>query len=152
MKSSILRHPALLLLLASLATGPALADPGSCPRGTGASTSAPAADTINTPQFQARMRWIETALREGRITSYEAGRLLRQEWELAGLQQGFLDGARANPSGGCGPLSPDMAARLAPLGNMALEGLQSAGSLMRTLLKETERLIQEKNATGEGPI
>lgn len=150
MTSSSLRKPALFLLLSALALGSARAEPSSCPRGQTA--AAPEASIANTPQFQARMRWIEGALREGRITPYDAGRLMRQVWEQARFESGFLAASPAGSGSGCGPLNPELAAKLAPLGDLALDGLQSAGSLMRTLLQETERLIQDRAAPGQAPL
>lgn len=150
------KHLALgLFTLLLLAAGGAQAGNDSCPlqrlaptsRDAGAGPRAQAA-VADSPQFQARLRWIEQALREGSISPYDAGRLLRQQWELAQFQQGFQAGgppARpADGSGGCGLLNPDLTARLAPLGDLAISGMQSAGSLMRTLIRETERVIQEK--------
>jgi len=144
-----------LITLLALAAGGAQAGNDSCPLERQAPMSrdagpGPRADAAvsDSPQFQARLRWIEQTLREGRISPYDAGRLLRQQWELAQFQQGFLAGSpparTRDGNGGCGVLNPDLTAKLAPLGDLAISGMQSAGSLMRTLIRETERLIQEK--------
>ncbi len=111
------------------------------------------------------MSRIEAALRSGQITPYEAGRLMRQQWEIAQFQRGFLEGTHAQPmrgnlsmseGGGCGlglGLGPDRGLNLAPLGDMASSmaknGMQTAATVMRALMRETERLIQEK-AAAEG--
>lgn len=142
---------AILVLAASTAQ----AGPSSCPMDRGASSSGLGAEAafIPTPMFQERMRLIEQALREGRLSPYDAGRLMRQQWELARFQQGFLAGAEpARASGGCGLINPELAAKLAPLGDMAINGMQSAGSLMRTLMRETERLIQDQAAADKAPL
>jgi len=107
----------------------------------------------------ADMNKIEAALRNGQITPYEAGRLMRQQWEMAQFQRGFLEGVQASRSsvpasgsGGCG-LGSALGLDLAPLGDMASSmaknGMQTATTVMRALMRETERLIQEK-ATAEG--
>lgn len=99
---------------------------------------------VYTQELREQMGQIEQALREQRITPYEAGRLMRQQWELAQFQQGFLAGNQAPRSSGCG-LSPDLAAKIAPLvGDMAKNGMQTAGTLMRAIMRETERLLQEE--------
>ncbi len=90
------------------------------------------------------MAKIDTALRNGQITPYEAGRLMRQQWEMAQFQRGFLETAPTTKgSGGCGS---NLGVDLAPLGEMAKSGMQTASTLMRALMKETERLVQEKSA------
>jgi len=105
------------------------------------------------------MSKIEAALRHGQITPYEAGRLMRQQWELAQFQRGFLEGeqaprggASANNSGGCGLGSDlgDMAGNVA--GNMARNGVQTATKVMRALMRETERLIREKAAAEDNVL
>lgn len=113
---------------------------------------------LYSPVFQDKMRQIEQALADGRVSPYEAGRLMRQQMELAQFQQGFLAGgplprgaSGAVGHGGCG-LSPELSAKLAPLGDMAISGMQSAGSLMRTLMRETERLLQEQKDVPESTL
>ena len=149
MKSHSPKHLALgLFTLLALAAGGAQACNDSCLLQPPAQISQAAPALVSTPQFQERMRWIEQALREGRISPYDAGRLLRQQWELAQFQQGFLAGRPPARTGGgnvgCGLMNPDLTAKLAPLGDLAVSGMQSAGSIMRSLMRETERLIQEK--------
>ncbi len=90
---------------------------------------------------------IEDALRRGQITPYEAGRLLRQQLELAQFQRGFLEGG-AQPARGASDCRLGSDIDLAPLADlasgMAKTGMQTASTLMRALMRETERLIQEK--------
>ena len=95
---------------------------------------------------------LEAALRGGQITPYEAGRQMRQQWEIAQFQRGFLEGGQAvHPGEGCGStlninLAPigDRAGSMA--GNMAKNGMQTASTLMRALMRETQRLIKENQA------
>jgi hypothetical protein len=99
------------------------------------------------------MNKIEAALQAGQITPYEAGRLMRQQWELAQFQRGFLEGDQAPRamSGGCG--GSDLSINLAPIGDMASamakNGVQTASKVMRAVIKETERLLKEKAAAEE---
>lgn len=133
-------------------TGSALADE-SCLLGSGPQARMPQAGAMSpnsntsfvyTQELHEQMGQIEQALREHRISPYEAGRLMRQQWELAQFQQGFLSGNQAPRSGGCS-LSPDLAAKIAPLvGDMAKNGMQTAGTVMRALMRETERLLREE--------
>mgnify|MGYP001765362742 CR=1 FL=1 len=143
-----------LLAALTLAAGAAQAGNASCPLERQAQAPQASATPFNAPQFQERMRWIEQALREGRISAYDAGRLMRQQWELAQFQQGFLAGGQAASSatGDSGCLSSDLVAKVAPLGDMAISGMQSASSLMRTLMRETERLISEQAAQEKSPL
>jgi hypothetical protein len=94
---------------------------------------------------------IEQALREGRITPYQAGQLMRQQWEIAQFQRGFLGSAPPARTGGCG-LNSDLAAKLAPLGDMAKSGMQTASSLMRALMRETERLMEKPASLDESRL
>jgi len=168
-----MKTPTLALVaFLSLAAGAAQADNRSClfdsPTPSAVQT-APAPGTMpgarmNRPRGdmgKTEMGNIEAALRSGQITPYEAGRLMRQQWEIAQFQRGFLEGAqpaRSNPvvrEEGCGlgagidlaPLS-DMAGNVA--GSMAKNGMQTATKVMRALMRETERLIREQ-AAAEGP-
>ncbi len=151
-----LKHWSIGALAAlALTASTAQAGPSACPADRAAPSSGLGVGTpfIPTPMFQERMRLIEQAMQEGRLSPYDAGRLMRQQWELARFQQGFLAGAEpVRASGGCGLLNPELAARLAPLGDMAINGMQSAGSLMLTLMRETERLIQDQMAAGKAPL
>ena len=135
----------VLVTFLSLAAGAAQA--GGCPL----DSAAPAARQM----MPVDMGRIEAALRSGQITPYEAGRLMRQQWEIAQFQRGFLEGDQAPRAamrgGGCG--GSDLSINLAPLGDMAgtmaKNGVQTASKVMRALMRETERLIQEK-AAAEG--
>ncbi|MDP2431980.1 MAG: hypothetical protein Q8O33_08100 [Pseudomonadota bacterium] len=156
-----------LVAFLSLAAGAAQADNRSClfdsPTPSAVQTApAPGAmpgARMNRPRGdmgKTEMGNIETALRSGQITPYEAGRLMRQQWEIAQFQRGFLEGAqpaRSNPvvrEEGCG-LGAGI--DLAPLGDMAgsmaKNGMQTATKVMRALMRETERLIREQ-AAAEG--
>lgn len=161
-RSSLKKVGLIVLTTLTFGAGTAFADNTACPLESGAQASmprvgAPGARTngafVYTQELHDRMTQIEQALRDGRITPYEAGRLMRQQWELAQFQQGFLASAQPARSGGggCG-LNPDLAAKLAPLGDMAISGMQSAGSLMRTLMRETERLIQDQTPPDKAPL
>jgi hypothetical protein len=113
---------------------------------TGAASIAPAPQRMAPidARLAEEMARIEWALRNGRITPYEAGRLMRQQWEWAQFQQGFL-GERP-PTGQRGACLPnqDALASLAPLaGDMARTGLRTASSVMRALAQEAGRLLLE---------
>ena len=131
----------VLVTFLSLAAGAAQA--GGCPL----DSPAPAARQM----MPVDMSRIEAALRSGQITPYEAGRLMRQQWEIAQFQRGFLEGEQAPRGamrgGGC---ASSASIDLAPLGDMAgtmaKNGVQTASKVMRALMRETERLIQEKTA------
>jgi hypothetical protein len=138
-----------LIAFLSLAAGAAQADNRSCP------LDSPAPAARQAAPFD--MNRIEAALQSGQITPYEAGRLMRQQWELAQFQRGFLEGAqpaRRNAVAreeGCGlgagiDLAPlgDMAGTVA--GSMAKNGIQTATKVMRALMREGERLIQDQSA------
>ncbi len=107
----------------------------------------------------ADMGKIDAALQAGQITPYEAGRLMRQQWELAQFQRGFLEGGNPAPcaaggSGGCA--GSDLSINLAPIGDMAStmakNGVQTASKVMRAVIKETERLLKEKAAAEGDPL
>jgi hypothetical protein len=101
------------------------------------------------------MARIEMALRNGQITPFEAGQLMRQQWDMAQaaqemtqFQRGFMANGKpsvqAAKTGGCG-LGPDLGAKLGPLvGDMAKNGMETASTVMRALMRETERLLQEQ--------
>ncbi len=140
----------------SLSAGAAQADNRSCLFDSPTSSTAQVAPAPGVMP-RGEMGKIETALRSGQITPYEAGRLMRRQWEIAQFQRGFLEGAqptRSNPVAreeGCG-LGSNI--DLAPLGDMAgsmaKNGMQTATKVMRALMRESERLIREQ-AAAEGP-
>jgi len=153
--------PVAILAFLSLTAGAAQADDRSClfdPPAASAAQTAPAViPGTRMDEARGEMGKIEAALRSGQITPYEAGRLMRQQWELTQFQRGFLEGAQttrsnAGTSGGCG-LGANLGLDLAPLGDVASSvaknGMQTATKVMRALMRETERLIQEK-AAAEG--
>jgi len=147
-----------LIAFLSLAAGAAQADNRSClfDSPTPAPGAMPGA-RMNMPRGE--MGNIESALRSGQITPYEAGRLMRQQWEVAQFQRGFLEGAQPARSNtvvreeGCG-LGSNI--DLAPLGDiagsMAKNGMQTATKVMRALMRETERLIREKAAAEDNAL
>jgi hypothetical protein len=100
------------------------------------------------------MARIESALRTGQITPYQAGRLAREQWELAQFQRGFQGkGQGVGRSAGRGQsscLNQDVVATLVPLvGNMARGGIQTASSIMSALAHEVSLLIREEEQTDE---
>lgn len=97
----------------------------------------------------ADMGKIEAALRSGQITPYEAGHLMRQQWEIAQFQRGFLEGAPASRTACASSTGIDLAPLGDMAGSMAKNGMQTATTVMRALMRETERLIREK-AAAEG--
>lgn len=98
-------------------------------------------------EVRQQMARIEMALRNGQITPFEAGQLMRQQWEIAQFQRGFLASGQPARPGGCGLIGPDLAEKLVPLGDMAKSGMQTAATLMRALMRETERLLREPAPT-----
>ena len=138
MKSSLTSLSLALLLSAGFGIAQAAPADEAAPR-----TSCPLSQSAAPAVSPADMARIDAALQAGRITPYEAGRLMRQQWELAQFQRGFLEGTpgAAPAAGGCGSGNID----LKPLGDMARSGMQTASTLMRALIKETERLVQDKS-------
>jgi hypothetical protein len=137
-----------LVAFLSLAAGAAQADNRSCLL----DQPAPAARQ----RVPVEMSKIEAALRSGQITPYEAGRLMRQQWEVAQFQRGFLEGDQAPRAAASGCGGSDLSINLAPLGDMAgtmaKNGMQTATKVMRALMRETERLIKEKAAAEGDPL
>jgi hypothetical protein len=132
----------------TLNAGLALADGRACPSApvvAAAPASSPesARHAVYPQEVSLQMARIEQALRDGRITPYQAGQLMRLQWEIARYQQGFLASVQPTGSEGCNIL-PDIGAKLAPLGDMARNGMETASWLMRALLRETERLLREQ--------
>lgn len=164
-----------LCVLATLALGASIAqaDNSSCllGRSSGNVAAQPMA-AAPTPQFQEQMRLIEQGLREGRVTPYEAGRLMRQQWDMEQFRnqfrQGFLTptpGASSTPSPAVSPTTRNEGCGLgsllgnttggdlgASLGDMAKNGMQTAGSLMRSLMREGERLLREQPEAPMEPL
>lgn len=153
MKSAITRKTLASLGLATLTlgVGVAQAEGRSCLFDPPAQATTPLAGNFAPqghalpPEARQHMARIEMALRNGEITPFEAGRLMRQQMELAQFRQGFLTAGQPESKRGCG-LGSDLGASLAPLGGMAMSSMETASSLMRTLMREAERLIQEKSA------
>ncbi len=160
-----------LLATLTLGTGAASAAGGSCLLASPAPAQSQhqwmmpqdrAAPLAMSPEMMQHMARIEQALRNGEISAAQAGRLMRQQWELAQFQRGFLEGARGmsdmapritGPSGeqparAC-ELVDNVGASLAPLGSMAISGMQTgmqtATAVMRALMKEAEKLLREEH-------
>ena len=91
---------------------------------------------------------LEAAMRSGQITPYEAGRLMRQQWEIAQFQRGFLEDGQCAHAGSDEGCASNL--NLAPIGDMASSmaktGMQTATTVMRALIRETRRLIKEDQA------
>jgi hypothetical protein len=135
-----------LVAFLSLAAGAAQAEGRNC------LTDQPAAPVAR-QAVPFDMHKIEIALQAGQITPYEAGRLMRQQWEIAQFQRGFLEGDQVPPAAtrACG--GSDLSINLAPIGDMASamakNGVQTASKVMRAVIKETERLLKEKAAVDD---
>jgi hypothetical protein len=98
------------------------------------------------------MARIDQGLRMGQITPYQAGRLMREAWEKAQFQRGFLGaGQETKGSQGCG-LNQDLVAALAPIvANMAKGGIQTASTVMRALAQEVSQFIREQEQAEDLP-
>jgi hypothetical protein len=142
MKSSVILKTLTLCAVLASAASPAMADGRACPL----DSAAPAA-RAPAPAFD-----IEAALREGRVTPYQAGQMLRRQWEVEQMRRGFaeagpLPGRAGNAASarGC-----DLAANLAPLGELAVAGMANgarvATTVMHALLREADRLTREQAA------
>lgn len=156
-----------ILTTLTLAAGAANADGRSCLFDAPPRAQAPRVEAILPdasvdmqvpPEVMQRMARIDQALRGGQITALQAGRLMRQQWELAQFRRGFLDGGQPTPAmapratqgaGGCN-LIGDLGTTLAPLGGMAMNGMQTgmqtATTVMRALMREAEKLMREEAA------
>ena len=149
-----------------LGAGLAQANGGTCLFG-GSAPQAEASRFGGYPQeLNQQMARIEAALRAGQISPFEAGQLMRQQWEVAQFQRGFMApgpaAPQARPTKSCGlggglggglagGLGGDLGAKLAPMmGDMAKNGMETASTVMRALRRETERLLQDP-APLDGP-
>lgn len=139
----------------ALSAGLAQADGRSClfdaPGAQASATQVP----VYPHEIRQQMARIEMALRDGQITPFEAGQLMRRQWDMARemsqFQRGFMangmPSAPAARTGGCG-LGPDLGAKIGPLvGDMARNGMETASTVMRALMRETERLLREPSAS-----
>jgi hypothetical protein len=127
----------------------------------------PQASTVQPPVYPqdvaSRWRVSKWPLRNGQITPFEAGQLMRQQWDMAQaaqemtqFQRGFMANGKpatqASKTGGCG-LGPDLGAKLGPLvGDMAKNGMETASTVMRALMRETERLLQEQTPADKSEL
>ena len=152
------RKPLVIATLASLMLGAGLAraDGRSCLFDAPAPQASSGQSFAYPQEIRQQMARIETALRNGQITPFEAGQLMRQQWEIAQFQRGFLasgaPAAQPSGTGGCGlglGLGPELGAKIGakigPLvGDMAKNGMQTASTVMRAIRRETERLLMEE--------
>jgi hypothetical protein len=110
----------------------------------GQGARAPAANPIDA-RLAREMARIELGLRAGQLTPYEAGKLMRDQWEWSQFQRGFLAAGPVPPKANACAMNQDMFATMVPLvGTMAKGGMQTASSIMRALAQEVGQLIQEE--------
>ncbi len=151
------RKPRVVAAVAGLmlSAGLAQADGRSCLFDSPASQASAVQSPVYPQEVRQQMARIEMALRNGQITPFEAGQLMRQQWDMAQaaqemnqFQRGFMangkPAAQAAKTGGCG-LGSDLGAKIGPLvGDMAKNGMETASTVMRALMRETERLLQDE--------
>lgn len=148
------RRPLVIAALAGvmLSAGLAQADGRSCLFDSPASQASAVQPPVHPQEVRQQMARIEMALRNGQITPFEAGQLMRQQWDMAQemtqFQRGFMANGKpatqAARTGGCG-LGSDLGAKIGPLvGDMAKNGMETASTVMRALMRETERLLQDE--------
>jgi hypothetical protein len=142
MKSSTMLKSLGVAAVFSLALAGQAAHAGGClPFATGTSGSCPRSEATMPPQdaFAARQALvrerIEAGLRSGQLTPYEAGRLMRMQWEMEQFRNGFLAGGTPVQAQSCSS-RPD-------LGAMAASGMETASSVMRAIMKEAVRIFQD---------
>lgn len=159
------RKPLLIAALAGvmLSAGLAQADGRSCLFDSPASQASSVQPPVYPQDVRQQMARIEMAMRNGQITPFEAGQLMRQQWDMAQaaqemtqFQRGFMANGKpatqASKTGGCG-LGPDLGAKLGPLvGDMAKNGMETASTVMRALMRETERLLQEQTPADKSEL
>jgi hypothetical protein len=151
------RKPLVVAAVAALmlSAGLAQADGRSCLFDSPASQASAVQSPVYPQEVRQQMARIDMALRNGQITPFEAGQLMRQQWDMAQaaqemtqFQRGFMangkPSAQAAKTGGCG-LGSDLGAKIGPLvGDMAKNGMETASTVMRALMRETERLLQDE--------
>ena len=95
MKSSTLslasRKPLMIAALVSMMLGAGLAqaDGRSCLFDQPAPQASSGQSSAYPQEVRQQMARIDTALRNGQITPFEAGQLMRQQWEIAQFQRGY---------------------------------------------------------------
>lgn len=156
------------LVALSLNAGLAQADNASCLFGSAAPSAAPRADrgdvgvgmiSAMEARMNQQMELIEQGLRNGQLSPAQAGKLMREQWEAMQFQRGFMSGNRQQGmdrvSGGgesCGLKqdAKEIAAKLAPVvGNLAVEGMQTATTVMRAIARGADKLIREEAPQGD---
>jgi hypothetical protein len=106
-----------------------------------------------------QMERIEQGLRNGQLSPAQAGKLMREQWEAMQFQRGFMSGNRQQGmdrvAGGGDSCSlkqdaKEIAAKLAPVvGNLAVEGVQTATTVMRAIARGADKLIREDAPQGD---
>ena len=148
-----------------LSLGLAQADNSTCVLGSNspvnaqANASNEAADKAFLSAMEARINQqldrIEQNLRNGEINPTQAGKLMREQWELMQYQRSNLESNRSGRTavGGqnCGIVdnadAKQIAAKLAPVvSSMAVEGMQTASMLMQAVAKEAQKMLREQAA------
>ena len=104
------------------------------------------------PRMSQEMARIESALRAGQISPYQAGKLMRAQWELAQFQRGFMGKGQEVSQGSSCAVNQDMVATLVPIvSKMAKNGIQTASTVMGALAREVGQIILEKEQADEMP-
>ena len=98
---------------------------------------------------------IEQSLRNGEISGTQAGKLMREQWEIMQYQRSNLEASRSSRMAGSGQScsigqnidTKQIAAKLAPVvSSMAVEGMQTASMLMQAVAKEAQKVLREQAA------
>jgi hypothetical protein len=167
MKTTVKTLSLAALVALSLNAGLAQADNASCLFGSAPQSAAPRVDSdagaammsAMEARMNQQMERIEQGLRSGQLSPEQAGRLMREQWEAMQFQRGFMSGNRpggmdrvAGGGESCGLKqdAKEIAAKLAPVvGNLAVEGMQTATTVMRAIARGADKLIREEAPRGD---
>jgi hypothetical protein len=166
MKTTIKSLSLAALVAVSLNAGLAQADNTSCLFGSAAPAAAPRVDNSGVgagmmsameARMNQQMERIEQGLRNGQLSPEQAGKLMREQWETMQFQRGFMSGNRqpdrlAGGGDSCGLKqdAKEIAAKIAPVvGNLAVEGMQTATTVMRAIARGADKLIREEAPQGD---
>jgi hypothetical protein len=168
MKTTIKSLSLAALVAVSLNAGLAQADNTSCLFGSATPAAAPRVDNSDVgvgmmsameARMNQQMERIEQGLRNGQLSPAQAGKLMREQWEAMQFQRGFMSGNRqqgmdrvAGGGESCGLKqdAKEIAAKLAPVvGNLAVEGMQTATTVMRAIARGADKLIREEAPQGD---
>jgi hypothetical protein len=168
MKTTIKSLSLAALVVVSLNAGLAQADNASCLFGSAAPAAAPRVDNSGVgagmmsameARMNQQMERIEQGLRNGQLSPELAGKLMREQWEAMQFQRGFMSGNRqqgmdrvAGGGDSCGLKqdAKEIAAKIAPVvGNLAVEGMQTATTVMRAIARGADKLIREEAPQGD---